>query len=259
VLPALVPAVGAVFAATALPACTDVLAEALEVHFQDAGAVGVLLGALQAACAVAFPLLRGAQLRERGELAAGVLALGDAFAVYAPAALWPSPLLAPLLDLAAAALGLRESDPARAALSAVGHLLATHQRAADDTALTPAHLDAAHAALAAAGEALTRALLLALCDTCPRQHMRAAADCIRSLLAHPALAQQAAPWLAAACANHLLPSPAGAALTEEDCWQLRRLAAGGGLRGPRLVAMLVDFGLVARGQNTRDVLLAYEL
>jgi hypothetical protein len=35
--------------------------------------------------------------------------------------------------------------------------------------------------------------------------------------------------------------------------------ADGGLTGGRLIALLVDFGLVARRGNTSDVLLAYEM
>ena len=49
------------------------------------------------------------------------------------------------------------------------------------------------------------------------------------------------------------------AVTEEDCRRLCTAALTGGLRGGRLIALLVDFGLVARRENTSDVLLAYEM
>jgi hypothetical protein len=48
-------------------------------------------------------------------------------------------------------------------------------------------------------------------------------------------------------------------LTAQECVHAASIALGGTLRGARLVALLVDFGLLARGQATPDALLAYEL
>ena len=51
----------------------------------------------------------------------------------------------------------------------------------------------------------------------------------------------------------------GSRLTAEDCKAFGRLALSGKLVDQRFVAMASDFGLIARGQATPDVLLAYEL
>eukprot|EP00887_Chlorella_sp_A99_P002079 scaffold21.g2079.t1 len=257
-LPAVLPALGGVFAATALPACLDVLGELLELHFQDGAVAGGLAQALGAACAVAFPRLQPG-LREQQALADALLGLADQFAVYAPAELWPSPLLPPLLQLAAAAVRLREAEPVARSLGLLGHVLGTHARAADEDRLKQSHLDAAHAALGAQGEVLVAALLAALCDSCPRHLMRAAADCLRATVSHPALGPHAGGWLTAALASGVLPGVVEGYLTQENCATFCALALGGGLRGPRFTALVVDFGLLARGSNTSDVLLAYEM
>lgn len=254
----MLPALCGIFQATALPACLDVLGEALEQHFQEAAVVAALMQALLAACAVAFPRLQ-ADLREQQLLAAAVLGLADQFAVYAPAELWTSPLLPPLLQLGCATVGLREVDPVARTLGLLGHVLGTHQRAADEDRLKQVHMDAAHAALAAQGEALVQSLLAALCDSCPRHLMRSAADCLRQTVLHPALGQQARGWVTAVLASGQLPGVAEGYLTADDCSTFASLALSGSLRGPRFSALVVDFAQLARGQNTSDVLLAYEL
>jgi hypothetical protein len=122
-----------------------------------------------------------------------------------------------------------------------------------------AHLDAVHSALTSEGEVLVRSLLFALCDTCPRQLMRAAADCTRKLLTHPVLSTNARTWFAAAATSSQLPGVGQGTLAAEDTQRLCGIVLNGALLGPRLVALLVDFGLLARGQNTADVLLGYEM
>lgn len=205
-----------------------------------------------------LPSLRAMQaqgLREHPALVSSLLTLAHASAEYAAAHMCASPQLCLLLQLAAAAVRLREADPVSHALQFVGRVAAP-QRQANDEGVTAAHLDALHGALAAQGEGLVAALLSAECDTCPRHLMRAAADCLRKLLAHPALGQQATGWLAAAAASGQLPGAADGYLTADDCASFAALAAR--LQGPRFNALVVDFGLLARGQNTSDVLLAYE-
>lgn len=201
-------------------------------------------------------LLQGeGQLREHPALVSSLLSLAHACAVYAPAALWSSPALPALLQLAAAAVRLREADPVAHGLELVSRLVASHEHA-DDEGITPAHLQAVHSVLAAHGEALVAALLAAECDTCPRHLMRNAADCMRRLMANPALGQQAAGWLAAAASSGQLPGCGDGHLTPDDCARFAALAPR--LNGARFNALVVDFGLLARGQNTSDVLLAYE-
>lgn len=195
------------------------------------------------------------QLREHPALVSSLLSLAHACAVYAPAALWSSPALPALLQLAAAAVRLREADPVAHGLELISRLVASHEHA-DDEGVTPAHLQAVHSVLAAHGEALVAALVAAECDTCPRHLMRNAADCVRRLMANPSLGQQAAGWLAAAASSGQLPGCGDGHLTPDDCASFAALAPR--LNGARFNALVVDFGLLARGQNTSDVLLAYE-
>jgi hypothetical protein len=109
------------------------------------------------------------------------------------------------------------------------------------------------------GQGLVRGLLEAECDTCPRHLMRPAADCIYKLLAHPALGAQSRGWLSATLVSGQLPGVAEGQLSGEDCSQFCGIALGGAVRGARFAALVMDFGLLARGHNTSDVLLAYQM
>lgn len=219
---------------------------------------GKLVQLADTACTPAPPSLAQGEggLREHPALVTSLLALAHSCAVYAPAQLCSSAALPLLVQLAAAAAGLREADPVSRALELLSRLAAT-QEGLDEEGLTQTHLDAVHAVLATQGEALTARLLAALCDTCPRHLMRNAADVLRKLLGHPTLGRAAAGWLAAAAASGQLPGAAGGYLTPEDCAKFASLAPR--LAGPRFNALLVDFGKLARGENTSDVLLAYEM
>lgn len=260
VLPVVLPAVGAVFAATLLPSCLDVLAEVLEIHFlRSADVVQGVMDGLQSACHVAFPLLQGPGLQERSNLASALLGLADSFAVYAPATLWISPLLPALLGLALAAVGLRETEPVGRGLSLLGRVLSAQERAADNDALTPAHLQAVNAVLAGQGKAATEALLRALCDTCPQQQMRSAAERLRTLLFHSGVCAEAPGWLRSVVLSGTLPGCEDGTLGEQTCSKLVQLVQGGTLRGVRLTSLFVDFGKIARREETADALLAYEL
>lgn len=255
-LPALLPPLGVLFAATGQPGCLDALGEALELHFEDPGAVDALAGELDKACGAAFPRLQARGLREQPGLAAALLGLAHQFAAYAPVQLSASGLLPPLLSLAAAAAQLREAEPCARALALLAALLGAHRRCGDEGPPRQAGLDAA---LAGGGEALVRALLAALCDTCPRHLMRTAADCLRAVVGHPTLGGAAPGWLATTLSSGALPGMAEGYLSPEDCAAFGALAGGDALRGPRLTALVVDFGLIARGQQTNDCLLAYEM
>lgn len=269
-LPAVMPVVGAVFAATALPSCLDVLAEAVEIHFQDLSIIDQLLAGMGAACEAAFPALRGNGLREHGALAAALLGLADSFAVYAPAALWPSPLFPPLLELAIATVAqAREIEPSTRALSVIGHVVSTQERAVGDfvgPGISQSHVDAVHAVLISHGQSMVEALLRGLCDTCPRQSMRTAGDRLRSLLTHQILVASGSAggqgvgfWLQTVVMSGQLPGCAEGLLTQETCAKFCSLVLSGNLRAARLTGLIVDFGLVARREETAEVLLAYEL
>ena len=285
-LSTVMPAVGAVFAATALPSCLDVLAEAVEIHFQDAGVIAQLLEGMRVACDTAFPLLQGDGLRERGPLAAALLGLTDSFAVYSPTSLWPSPLLPHLLGLATALLAqAREVEPVARALSVFGHVLATTLENQGDDVVGLSHIHAVYAVILSQGQSMVVSLLRALVDTCPRQLMRTAADRLRLLMHHPALLPHhhhhhhyavdgenghangngnqmmgmGMVWVQAAVMSGQLPGVAEGVLTRETCEKFCSLACGDSLRAARLTALLVDFGLVARREESADVLLGYEL
>ncbi|KAI3438234.1 hypothetical protein D9Q98_000671 [Chlorella vulgaris] len=253
------PAMATLFAATALPDCLDVAREAVELQSEEPQVAAAALQALEAACGTAAPLLQGGGLRDSPALVSALLALADRCTLATPTAMWCSLVLPPLLQLAVAAVGLREADPVLHALEFIGKLVQTgcsHQEA-DQEGVTPAHLHASHRVLMAQGPGLVAALLAAVCDTCPRHLMRNAADCIRRMLLNPALTQQTYAWLAAAASSSQLPGVADGYLSAEDCATFAAVAPR--LRGPRFLALVLDFGLIARGHNTSDVLLAYEL
>lgn len=125
--------------------------------------------------------------------------------------------------------------------------------------LPQAHLEAVDTALLGCGEELVGSLLAAECDTCPRHLMRSAADCLYKLLVHPAVGPRARGWLSTVLAAAQLPGVASGQLSGEDCSTFCALVLGSTVRGARFAALVVDFGLLARGQNTPDVLLAYQM
>lgn len=57
-LPAVLPALMALFERTTLPGCLDAVSDAVEIHHQEAAMAGALAQALGAACAAAFPRLQ---------------------------------------------------------------------------------------------------------------------------------------------------------------------------------------------------------
>ncbi|GAB4818769.1 hypothetical protein N2152v2_005815 [Parachlorella kessleri] len=258
-LPAVVPMLVLLFERALLPACLDALGDVVEIHFQEGPDTrDALERALAAACVAAFPRLQ-ADLREQQYVASSLLSLADQFCVYLPALLWASPLLGPLLQLSAACVSLREADPVSHALALLGRCLGAHEREDEDGTLLQAHVDAVDAALLGHGEELLRSLLAAECDTCPRHLMRSAADCIYRLLTHTTVGERAQGWLSAVLASGQLPGVASGQLTGEDCSVFAGIALGGAVRGARFAALCMDFGLLARGQNTSDVLLAYQM
>lgn len=202
------------------------------------------------------PCLQGEGLRDRPALVGALLGLAHHCALYAPDQLYASPALPLLVQLAAAAARLREADPVQHGLELLSRLAGAGEGGEEDSA-GEAPLGAVRGVLAASGEAVVGGLLAALCDTCPRHLMRNAADVLRKLLAHRALGGAAAGWLRGAATSGVLPGCSDGYLAADDCATFAALAPG--LAGPRFNALLVDFGLLARGQNTADVLLAYEM
>ena len=166
-----------------------------------------------------------------------------------------------------------------------GHVLATTLENQGDDVVGLSHIHAVYAVILSQGQSMVVSLLRALVDTCPRQLMRTAADRLRLLMHHPALLPHhhhhhhyavdgenghangngnqmmgmGMVWVQAAVMSGQLPGVAEGVLTRETCEKFCSLACGDSLRAARLTALLVDFGLVARREESADVLLGYEL
>jgi hypothetical protein len=184
----------------------------------------------------------GQQLSASGDLLRGCLAVVDAYLTFARGMLLSSPTVPVALDWAVAAAGLREKEPVSASLGFLSHLLGAKAKARGLGGHSPgaagaaaaaaaamaaragghANGGAAPAAAAAAGngdtddcgaaalqsvvapklEGLVSVLVLALCDTAPRQLLRALSNVLHLLLSSPV-------WRgpAAACLLRCLQSP----------------------------------------------------
>eukprot|EP00879_Flechtneria_rotunda_P013989 GHRR01014615.1.p1 GENE.GHRR01014615.1~~GHRR01014615.1.p1 ORF type:complete len:901 (+),score=383.80 GHRR01014615.1:2232-4934(+) len=279
-LSTLLKAVGDMFTATHQPACLDLLAAITEVFGEAKNAPDLAAAQRQAfdgAVLAASNLLvsrttAGQPLSASGELLRSLLAVGDAHLVFARELMLSSAALPAVFEWAVAAAGLREKEPASAAFSFLSHLLAAAGKvmaaaAAAGTARPDPEQQAAAAAamalqasIAVHGEPLTWTVVAAVCDTAPRQLLRAVAGVLYQLL-HGTVAGSTGPqWLLKVLQSQDLPGMAAGLLKPSDCETFAKLA----LRQPplprgRFDAMLMDFAAIARGEGTSDALLAYEL
>jgi len=174
-------------------------------------------GAVSAAGAVLVARTSSGQpLSESGDLLVSLLAVADAHLVFAREQFFSSSVLPPVFDWAIAAAGLREKEPAHAAFSLLSHLLAAASKifaaaAADTPALSEQQAPVARAAamlhqcIAAQGERLTRTLVLAACDTAPRQLLRAMSNVLYQLLQSPAVSEAGAAWFLKVLQEQQLP------------------------------------------------------
>ncbi|GBF98210.1 hypothetical protein Rsub_10710 [Raphidocelis subcapitata] len=310
-LPTLLRSVLDIFAAHHHPACLHTLAAVAEAFGElrgDPAAAAAQRGALEGAVAASAAALAaraaaGQPAAASGELLRGLLAAGDAHLVFAQRLLLgggsdadadggdagPPPVdpacLDALAEAAVQAAGLREKEPASAALGFLGHLLGVANKGAAPSPLAAAAAAAAaargaangalqgggtqqraaaaaaaHRALAPRGEALVRVLVLGACDTAPRQLLRPLAGVLYSLLTSPSLGEPSAGWLLAALQSPGLPGAAAGLLAEPDAAAFAKAA----LRRPplprgRFDALVADFAAIPRGEGTGDALLAYEL
>lgn len=260
-LPTVIPPTLQLFAASVQPACLDVLTEALEVHFQDHSAMEDLAKSIDVALnKVAFPALQGPPpLVNATELSISVLTLADAMAVYVPAMLWTSPMLRNLIELATSAACCREADIVTKAFAFFGHVLnLTMERVVEDSALHASQVEAVWSALLDMGARITSCLVHCLCDTCPRQFLRSAADKLKLLMLHPGIAEEMRKtWMHNAVLQVMQYHDE--TLDSVVCSKFLELVFNGTVRGPRLTSLLMDFGLIARREEGPDVLLAHEL
>lgn len=158
-------------------------------------------------------------LSASGDLLRSLIAVGDAHLVFARELFLTSSALPQIFQWAVAAAGLREKDPANAAFSFLSHFLgaagkvftAAAEAAAAGAAAAPEHQAAAAAAtvlqqsIAAHGERLTQTLVLAACDTAPRQLLRALAGVLYQLLQPSLTGEAGKQWLLAALQAQDLP------------------------------------------------------
>jgi hypothetical protein len=304
------------------PACLLTLAAVAEAFGELQGEAGAsqraaLEGAVAAAAgALSARAAGGAPPAASGDLLRALLACADAHLVFAPrlllggdapdtadgadgAAPPPPPVDAACLDAlaeaAVAAAGLREKEPAGAALTFLSHLLSAINKgigysgpaAAPPPAAGPlaavaaaaaarvavagngmfgaspggaAAAAAAQRALAPRGPALVRALVLGAADTAPRQLLRPLAGVLYALLTSRALGEAAGAWLMDALRGPGLPGVEAGLLQEGDAATFAKAA----LRRPplprgRFDALVMDFAAIPRGEGTGDALLAYEL
>jgi hypothetical protein len=165
----------------------------------------------------------GQQLSASGDLLRGCLAVVDAYLTFARGMLLSSPTVPVALDWAVAAAGLREKEPVSASLGFLSHLLGAKAKVRGPGSHSPGGAAAAAAAAAMAAragahanggaspaaaaavngdtddcgaaalqsvvapklEGLVSVLVLALCDTAPRQLLRALSNVLHLLLSSP--------------------------------------------------------------------------
>lgn len=158
----------------------------------------------------------GQPLSASGDLLRALLAVGDAHLVFARQTVLGSAVLPAVFEWAMAASALREREPVNAALSFLSHLLAAAGKlfaaAAEpgpDAAAAAAAASQLRGVLSAHGEGLVRTLLLAACDTAPRQLLRSLAGVLYQLLQGSLTGEAGGAWLLAALQLPDLPGACG--------------------------------------------------
>jgi hypothetical protein len=147
----------------------------------------------------------GQPLSASGDLLQSLLSVADAHLVFARDLMLSSNTVPAVFDWAVAAAALREREPVNASFSFLSHLLAAANKvfaavteaAASQQAVPGMEQQAAllQQGIAQHGEKLVRTLVLAACDTAPRQLMRALGGVLYQLL-QPALTGDAGrQWL----------------------------------------------------------------
>lgn len=157
----------------------------------------------------------GQPLSASGDLLQSLLSVADAHLVFARDLMLSSSTVPAVFEWAVAAAGLREREPANAAFSFLSHLLAAANKvfaAAAEAAAAqqPAGVVEQQAAvlqqcIAQQGQKLMRTLVLAACDTAPRQLMRALAGVLYQLLQASLTGEAGKQWLLAVLQAQDLP------------------------------------------------------
>lgn len=147
----------------------------------------------------------GQPLAASGDLLQSLLAVADAHLVFARDLMLSSSVVPAVFDWAVAVAGLREREPVNAAFSYLSHLLAAANKvfaaaaeaAAQQQPATGLEQQAAllQQCIAQHGQQLVRTLVLAACDTAPRQLMRALGGVLYQLLQPSLTGEAGRQWL----------------------------------------------------------------
>lgn len=170
-----------------------------------AGAVAAVTNVLVSRTAAGQPLSAS------GDLLQSLLSVADAHLVFARDLMLSSSVVPAVFDWAVAAAALREREPVNASFSFLSHLLAAANKvfaaAAETGATQQVQQQAAllQQGIAQHGEQLVRTLVLAACDTAPRQLMRALGGVLYQLLQTSLTGEAGRQWLLTALQAQDLP------------------------------------------------------
>lgn len=161
----------------------------------------------------------GQPLSASGDLLQSLLAVADAHLVFARELMLSSSAVPAVFDWAVHAASLREREPVNAAFSFLSHLLAAANKVFAAAAEAAAAGQSAPAldqqaamlqqCLARHGEQLMRVLVLGVCDTAPRQLLRALAGVLYQLLQSSLTCDAGRQWLLAMLQQPGLPGGLG--------------------------------------------------
>ncbi|KAA6422701.1 MAG: hypothetical protein FRX49_07236 [Trebouxia sp. A1-2] len=193
--------------------------------------------ALQANATVVSALCEGNQLAANQDLVTALFHLADQCILIAPALALACGAMPSLFQWAVQGLQMREAEPLRKALKGSLHNCMTQQ-----------------------GQGLVQAFVLALVQSCPRHLLRPLANPLHSLIKDPALTDGVKGLMSQVLCSQQYADLSGGGLDTESCQLFCRLAMQTPPLSPnRFSALVQDFGILARGDETPDVLLAYEL
>lgn len=179
-----------------------------------------LAGAVAAVSSVLFSRTAAGQpLSASGDLLQSLLSVADAHLVFARDLMLSSSVVPAVFDWAVAAAALREREPVNASFSFLSHLLGATSKviaAAAEAKVSqqPAPVVEQQALLlqqgiAQHGQQLVRTLVLAACDTAPRQLMRALGGVLYQLLSVALTGAAGRQWLLTALQAPDLPGATG--------------------------------------------------
>lgn len=258
-LPALATPCVTLFQTHQQPPCLDALASCVLYFSAVPAAANLLTHALYVACSASEPVFQAHQLASRQEHVTSLFRLADNYILMAPALAQASGALPSLFQWAVQAVQLREAEPLRCVISFLSHWAAPSSgllTKADKQAMQ----EALYSCLSHWGQELVQAMALALVQTCPRHLLRSLAPPLRALLGDPAMSDAVKSFLSQIVCSKQYIDLSGGALDADSCQLFCRLAMQpGALSLHRFSALLQDFGSLARGEGTSDVLLAYEL